>query len=81
MMRHPSLHGLLRTHGPPELPGSGTVDVKELKAALGAMGQHPSDEELFVMIHDVSCRAAGCYTQESMTAGQRPTLCCRAAGG
>lgn len=34
--------------------GSGTVDVKELKAALAAMGQHPSDEELFVMIHDVS---------------------------
>jgi hypothetical protein len=34
--------------------GSGTIDVKELKAALGAMNQHPTDEELFVMIHDVS---------------------------
>ncbi|KAF6263019.1 flagellar outer dynein arm light chain 5 [Scenedesmus sp. NREL 46B-D3] len=33
--------------------GSGTIDVKELKAALGTMNQHPTDEELFVMIHDV----------------------------
>eukprot|EP00878_Enallax_costatus_P021168 GHUV01022401.1.p1 GENE.GHUV01022401.1~~GHUV01022401.1.p1 ORF type:complete len:153 (+),score=61.32 GHUV01022401.1:679-1137(+) len=33
--------------------GSGTIHVKELKAALSAMNQHPSDEELFVMIHDV----------------------------
>ncbi len=34
--------------------GSGTIDVKEMKAALEAMGQHPTDEELFVMIHQVS---------------------------
>ncbi|KIZ06761.1 Dynein light chain, flagellar outer arm [Monoraphidium neglectum] len=33
--------------------GSGTIDVKELKAALSSMGQEMSDEELFVMIHDV----------------------------
>eukprot|EP00879_Flechtneria_rotunda_P010189 GHRR01010652.1.p1 GENE.GHRR01010652.1~~GHRR01010652.1.p1 ORF type:complete len:148 (+),score=42.96 GHRR01010652.1:57-500(+) len=33
--------------------GSGTIDVRELKFALNAMGQYPTDEELFVMIHDV----------------------------
>eukprot|EP00882_Tetradesmus_deserticola_P005720 GHRQ01006022.1.p2 GENE.GHRQ01006022.1~~GHRQ01006022.1.p2 ORF type:complete len:150 (+),score=69.62 GHRQ01006022.1:306-755(+) len=39
--------------------GSGTIDVKELKAALGAMNQHPTDEELFVMIHDVDEDSSG----------------------
>jgi Ca2+-binding EF-hand superfamily protein len=44
-----------RDHHHPYLPaGSGTIDVRELKAALEAMGQHPSDEEIFVMVHDVS---------------------------
>lgn len=32
------------------LAGSGTIDIKELKTALTALGQSPSDEELFVMI-------------------------------
>ncbi|GBF97533.1 hypothetical protein Rsub_10456 [Raphidocelis subcapitata] len=33
--------------------GSGTIDVKELSAALQSMGQVLSDDELFVLIHDV----------------------------
>lgn len=33
--------------------GSGTIDIKELKTALTALGQNPSDEELFVMISQV----------------------------
>ena len=33
--------------------GSGTIDVKELRTALNALGQHPTDEELFVMISQV----------------------------
>ena len=33
--------------------GSGTISVKELQAALTTMGQTPTDEELFVLIHDV----------------------------
>uniref|UniRef100_A0A7S0RM74 EF-hand domain-containing protein n=1 Tax=Chlamydomonas leiostraca TaxID=1034604 RepID=A0A7S0RM74_9CHLO len=33
--------------------GSGTIDVKELKTALTALGQQPTDEELFVMISQV----------------------------
>jgi len=33
--------------------GSGTIDVRELRTALEAMGQHPTEEEVFVMIHDV----------------------------
>lgn len=36
--------------------GSGTIDVRELRAALEAMGQHVTEEELFVMIHQVSAR-------------------------
>lgn len=34
--------------------GTGTIDVRELKTALIALGQQPSDEELFVMISQVS---------------------------
>lgn len=34
--------------------GNGTIDVKELGAALTSMGQNLSEEELFVLIHDVS---------------------------
>lgn len=30
--------------------GSGTIDVAELRAAMEALGQHPSDEELLAMI-------------------------------
>lgn len=41
-------------------PGSGTIDVKELKAALNSMGQNPTDEELFVIIHDVRHWAVAC---------------------
>jgi hypothetical protein len=33
--------------------GSGTIDVKELRTALSALGQSPTDEELFVMISQV----------------------------
>eukprot|EP00195_Chlamydomonas_chlamydogama_P001697 CAMPEP_0202919866 /NCGR_PEP_ID=MMETSP1392-20130828/76554_1 /ASSEMBLY_ACC=CAM_ASM_000868 /TAXON_ID=225041 /ORGANISM="Chlamydomonas chlamydogama, Strain SAG 11-48b" /LENGTH=148 /DNA_ID=CAMNT_0049613327 /DNA_START=173 /DNA_END=619 /DNA_ORIENTATION=+ len=33
--------------------GSGTIDVRELKTALNALGQNPTDEELFVMISQV----------------------------
>ena len=36
------------------LAGSGTIDVKELRTALAALGQNPTDEELFVMISQVS---------------------------
>jgi calmodulin len=35
------------------LAGSGTIDTKELKTALSALGQNPSDEEIFVMISQV----------------------------
>lgn len=34
--------------------GTGTIDVRELKTALIALGQQPTDEELFVMISQVS---------------------------
>lgn len=33
--------------------GNGTIDVQELKLALKALGQDPTDEELFVMISQV----------------------------
>eukprot|EP00798_Chlamydomonas_sp_ICE-L_P010184 gene10184-8091_t len=33
--------------------GNGTIDVNELQAALLALGQTPSDEDLFVMISQV----------------------------
>lgn len=36
--------------------GTGTIDVRELKTALIALGQQPTDEELFVMIS----QASGC---------------------
>lgn len=38
---------------PSACTGSGTIDVKELRTALNALGQHPTDEELFVMISQV----------------------------
>lgn len=33
--------------------GSGTIDVQELRATLQALGQSPTDEELFLMISSV----------------------------
>ena len=44
------------THSPlPPLlaAGSGTIDVKELKSALFAIGQDPSDAEVYLMISEV----------------------------
>ena len=35
-------------------PGNGTIDVKELKVALTALGQSPSEEEVFVMVSQVN---------------------------
>lgn len=46
--------------------GSGTIDVKELKAALESMGQHPSDEELFAIIHDVRLVSTASYKDSHM---------------
>lgn len=37
--------------------GTGTIDVRELKTALIALGQQPTDEELFVMISQASFRS------------------------
>ena len=41
--------------------GSGTIDTNELKATLQAMGQNPTEEELFQMIAQVrrAARKAG----------------------
>mmetsp|Transcript_22619 Transcript_22619/g.27300 ORF Transcript_22619/g.27300 Transcript_22619/m.27300 type:complete len:148 (-) Transcript_22619:793-1236(-) len=39
--------------------GSGTIDVTELKATLNAMGQNPTDEELFLMISQVDDDGSG----------------------
>jgi hypothetical protein len=39
--------------------GSGTIDVKELKDALTAMGHTPCDEELFAIVHEV--RVWACF--------------------
>lgn len=36
-----------------DINGNGTIDLRELKHALSLMGQHPSDEELFVMMNHV----------------------------
>ena len=36
--------------------GSGKIDVPELRATLQALGQHPTDEELFLMISSGMCR-------------------------
>lgn len=33
--------------------GSGTIDATELRATLEALGQKPTDEELFLMIAQV----------------------------
>jgi len=33
--------------------GSGTIDASELKATLNAMGQNPTEEEIFQMISQV----------------------------
>lgn len=39
---------------------SGTIDTKELKTALSALGQNPSEEELFVMISQVDEDGSKC---------------------
>ena len=53
----------LLTHTAPSPPllaaGSGTIDVKELKSALFAIGQHPSDEEVYLMIAEVGQQQQG----------------------
>jgi len=33
--------------------GSGTIDVKELRMAMESLGQHPTDEDLYLMISQV----------------------------
>lgn len=33
--------------------GSGTIDTKELRTALSALGQNPTEEDMFVMISQV----------------------------
>eukprot|EP00898_Chlorokybus_atmophyticus_P000120 jgi/Chlat1/1108/Chrsp110S01593 len=37
----------------PALTSSGTIDASELRATLQALGQSPTDEELFLMISQV----------------------------
>ena len=52
----------LFTHSapPPTAPsGSGTIDVKELKSALFAIGQQPTDEEVYLMVAEVRQRQQG----------------------
>lgn len=39
--------------------GSGTIDVKELKSTLQALGQKVTDEEVFVMISQVDEDGSG----------------------
>lgn len=39
---------------------SGTIDTKELRTALSALGQNPSEEELFVMISQVDEDGSRC---------------------
>ena len=44
----------IHTQHPPHTPsGSGTIDVKELKTALFAIGQQPSDEDVYLMVAEV----------------------------
>jgi len=38
---------------------SGTIDVWELRQVLEAMGQKPTEEELFQMISEVCCSPRG----------------------
>merc|ERR1712224_782735 len=40
--------------------GSGTIDASELKQTLIAIGQNPSDEEVFTMISQVDDDGSGC---------------------
>lgn len=42
--------------------GSGKIDVPELRATLQALGQHPTDEELFLMIASGTCQGRGRQT-------------------
>ncbi|KAG2425323.1 hypothetical protein HXX76_013738 [Chlamydomonas incerta] len=40
--------------------GSGTIDTKELRTALSALGQNPSEEDMFVMISQVDQDGSRC---------------------
>lgn len=55
--------------------GSGTIDVKELRTALNALGQNPSDEELFVMISQVSDQGHTQGLQIPVEASSPCTVC------
>ncbi|GIL60500.1 hypothetical protein Vafri_15048 [Volvox africanus] len=39
---------------------SGTIDTKDLRTALSALGQNPSEEEMFVMISQVDEEGSRC---------------------
>ena len=41
--------------------GSGTIDVKELKVAMRALGFEPKKEEIKKMIADIDKEGAGLY--------------------
>eukprot|EP00955_Chlamydomonas_euryale_P052929 355323-Chlamydomonas_euryale.AAC.2 len=41
------------TRSRPRRAGSGTIDVKELRMAMESLGQHPTDEDLYLMISQV----------------------------
>eukprot|EP00976_Prorocentrum_cordatum_P082707 1184928-Prorocentrum_minimum.AAC.2 len=38
---------------------SGSIDIHELRRTLNAMGQHPSEEELFLMVSQVDDNGSG----------------------
>ncbi|PNW88936.1 hypothetical protein CHLRE_01g051250v5 [Chlamydomonas reinhardtii] len=40
--------------------GSGTIDTKELRTALSALGQNPTEEDMFVMISQVDQDGSRC---------------------
>lgn len=48
--------------------GSGTIDANELKVTLEALGQHPNDEEVFLLISQVSLLSVSISKQASMHA-------------
>jgi hypothetical protein len=73
-------------HTTPPLPpphtntGSGTIDVAELRVALEAMGQHPTEEELFVLVNEADEDQSGeieLYAGGSIVCGA-PASCVRA---
>ena len=46
--------------------GSGTIDASELKDTLNAMGQSPTDEEVFLMISQVCSHSCSSFWSSSM---------------